>query len=278
MKNFEQKVVAITGAASGIGKALAAELGKRGAHLALNDRDESGLLQTCDELRAQNISVVHSAFDVSDQGAMNGFADLTLSTYGKVDVMVNNAGLGLGNYAFEEYDLDLFEKIMRVNFYGVLYGSRAFVPHLLRQKEAALVNVSSVFGLAGIAQVTAYCASKFAVNGLNQCLIQEYRNSPLTVHSVHPGGINTGITRNSLDYGPAHDVFHQKFLKLSPGYAARVIVRGMEKKKNRILIGAEARQLDWITRLMPVKGMRLINAIIDRKRREAEAQSSTTNI
>ncbi len=271
MKNFQSKVVVITGAGSGIGQALAFAFGRDGARLALNDRDTKALAETANRLRQSGISVLSSAFDVSDKNAVFAFADQVIREYGQVDVVVNNAGLGLGNYAFAEFDLEQFERIMQVNFYGVLYGSRAFVPHLLKQPEAALVNVSSVYGLAGIAEVTAYCASKFAVNGLNQCLIQEYRDSNLRVHSVHPGGINTNITRNSIDYQPKFDLFHKRFLKLSPEYAADVIIRGIRNKKARILIGAEAHRLDFAVRLAPIFGTRLVNKILEKTRREVAA-------
>jgi len=271
MKNFQSKVVVITGAGSGIGQALAEQFAREGARLAINDVDTSALNETALRLQQRGASVLASVFDVSDKDAVFAFAAQVVHDFGQVDVVVNNAGLGLGNYPFAQADLDQFEKIMQVNFYGVLYGSRAFLPHLLKRPEAALVNVSSVYGLAGIAEVTAYCASKFAVNGLNQCLIQEYRDSNLTVHSVHPGGINTNITRNSIDYQPKFELFHKRFLKLSPEYAADTIIRGIRKKKARILIGAEAHRLDVIVRLAPVFGTRLVNKILDKTRREVAA-------
>ncbi|MBI1193225.1 MAG: SDR family NAD(P)-dependent oxidoreductase [Bacteroidetes bacterium] len=271
MKNFQSKVVVVTGAGSGIGQALAFALGKEGARLAINDRDTQALAETATRLQQNGVSMLSSAFDVSDKDAVFAFADQVFGHFGQVDVVVNNAGLGLGNYPFAEFDLEHFERIMQVNFYGVLYGSRAFVPHLLKQPEAALVNVSSVYGLAGIAEGTAYCASKFAVNGLNQCLIQEFRDSSLRVHSVHPGGINTNITRNAIDYQPKFDLFHKRFLKLSPEYAADVIIRGIRNKKARILIGADAHRLDFVVRLAPVFGTRLVNKILDKTRREVAA-------
>jgi butyryl-CoA dehydrogenase len=271
MKNFTSKVVVITGAASGIGRALAEQFARQGARLALNDRNAAALDETALRLRQNGATVLTAAFDVADKTAMFAFAAQVVETCGQVDVVVNNAGLGLGNYPFAELNLAQFEQIMQVNFYGVLYGSRAFVPHLLLRPEAALVNVSSVYGLAGIAEVTAYCASKFAVNGLNQCLIQEFRNTNLTVHSVHPGGIDTNITRNSIDYEPKFELFHKRFLKLSPQYAASVIIRGIRKKKARILIGAEAHRLDVVVRLAPIWGTRLVNKILDKTRREVAA-------
>jgi NAD(P)-dependent dehydrogenase (short-subunit alcohol dehydrogenase family) len=266
MKELADKVVVITGAGSGIGRSLAVQLGALGARLALNDRDGDALARTADS--AGRGGVLQAVFDVSQRSAMEAFASQVQQHFGQVDVVINNAGLGMGSYPFESLDLDLVEKIMAVNFNGVLYGSRAFMPLLLQRPESALVNVSSVYGLAGIAQVTAYCASKFAVHGLNQCLMQEYAGSGLTVHSVHPGGINTNITRNSPDYRPEFDVFARRFLRISPDRAAEVIIRGIRRKKQRILIGKEAYQIDLATRISPWWGGRMINRILERTRRE----------
>lgn len=265
MKDFTHKVVVITGAGSGIGRALAIAFAKAGARLALNDFNAITLAETTALLDRKKEDVLQSVFDVSQKEAMFSFADSVLAQFGQVDVMVNNAGIGLGDYSFDEMDLDLFEKVMDVNFYGVLYGSRAFIPHLLKQSEAALVNVSSVFGLTGIARSSAYCASKFAVHGLNQSLMQEHVNSSLTIHSVHPGGINTNIAKNSLDYREEHDAFHKEFLKLSPDYAAAVIMKGIQNKKRKILIGSEAYLLDFAVRMFPFWGGRQVNKTIQQK-------------
>lgn len=261
MKDFKNKVVVITGAGSGIGRALAVAWAAQGAKLALNDYNAAALQQTIAQLPPPT-DVFESVFDVSHRERMEQFAEAVIHRFGRVDVVVNNAGIGLGDYPFAEIDLNHFEQVMDINFYGVLYGSRAFVPHLLKQPEAALVNISSVFGLTGIALSSAYCASKFAVHGLNQSLQQEYVNSPLTVYSVHPGGINTNIAKNSIDYKETHDAFHKQFLKLSPDYAAQVILQGIQKGRQKILIGSEAHQLDFVTRLFPRWGGRLINKII----------------
>lgn len=263
MKNFKNKVVVITGAGSGIGRALALAFEQEGARLALNDYDVNTLAETVELLT--NKDVLQAAFDVSNKAEMFAFATSVIEKYGQADVMINNAGLALGDYAFDEMDLDMFERVMDVNFNGVLYGSRAFIPHLLKQPAAALVNVSSIFGLAGIALNTPYCASKFAVHGFNQCLIQEYKGTALQVHSVHPGGIDTNITKNAIDYKEIHDRFHKAFLKRSPAAAAQVIIKGIRKKRSRILIGGEARQLDFMLRFFPVWGLSLVNKIIQRK-------------
>lgn len=264
MKEFKNKVVAITGAGSGIGRALALAFAKEGARLALNEFNPVTLNETVD-LIGKGSEVFAVAFDVSDKDSMFSFAKSVKERFGQVDIMINNAGISIGEYPLHEMDLNLFERVMDVNFYGMLYGSRAFIPYLLEQTESSLLNVSSVFGLTGIVRSSAYCASKFAVYGLNQSLIQEHKNSTLTVQSVHPGGIKTNIARNAVDYNDAHEAFHQQFLKLSPEYAASVIIAGIRKKKKRILIGTEAYLLDFVVRLFPVWGGNIVNGIIQKK-------------
>lgn len=264
MKEFKNKVVVITGAGSGIGRALALAFAKEGARLGLNEFNPSTLDETV-ALIGNGSEVFPVAFDVSDKDAMFIFAKSVKERFGQIDVMINNAGISIGEYSLHQMDMALFERVMDVNFYGMLYGSQAFIPYLLEQPEAALLNVSSVFGLTGIINSSAYCASKFAVYGLNQSLIQEHKNSTLTIHSVHPGGIKTNIAKNAVDYNEVHEAFHQQFLKLSPEYAASVIIAGIRKKKKRILIGTEAHLLDFLVRLFPVLGSNIINRIIQKK-------------
>lgn len=270
MRDFKNKVIVITGAGSGIGRALAIAFAKEGAKLALNDFNAATLNQTCILAKEEGAEIFETSFDVSNREAVARFADEVIKHFGQVDVVVNNAGIGLGDYLLHEVDLNLFERVMNINFYGVLNGSHFFIPHLLKQPKSALVNISSVFGLTGIGKSGAYCASKFAVYGLNQCLWNEYADTNLTIHSVHPGGINTNITQNSLDYNSVadtklHDAFQKEFLKLTPGYAASVIIDGIKTKRKKILIGTEARQLDFVTRFFPLWGNGFINKTIKRK-------------
>lgn len=270
MKSFANKVVVITGAGSGIGRALAIAFAKSGAKLALNDFKAAPLNETCTLAKKEGAEIFETSFDVSSRESVAKFADEVMKHYGQIDVVVNNAGIGLGDYLLHEVDLNLFERVMNINFNGVLYGSHFFIPHLLKQPEAALVNISSVFGLTGIGKSGAYCASKFAVHGLNQSLWNDYADTSLTIHSVHPGGINTNITQNSLDYQSVtdtklHDAFQKEFLKLTPDYAAQVIIDGIKSKKKKILIGPEAHQLDFATRFFPVWGNGYINKMIKQK-------------
>lgn len=267
MKVFKDKVVVITGAGSGIGRALAQKFQQLGAQLALNDYNEHTLSETMALLGSEPSEVFHTAFDVSDRAAMFSFADDVMNHFNTVDVVVNNAGLAIGGVDFVNVDLDKFERVIDVNFKGVLYGSKAFLPHLEQRPEAALVNVSSVYGFTGIYQLEAYVSSKFAVNGLTQSLIQAYRGTSLSVHCVYPGGIKTNITKNALDYQKKDELFDRQ-LKHSPAYAAEVIIKGIKKKKNRILIGSEAYVLDFLTRVAPVGGATLVNKQMNPLREE----------
>ena len=267
MKIFKDKVIVITGAGSGIGRALAQKFQQLGAKLALNDYNEKTLSETIELLALPSHQVYYATVDVSDREAMFNFADDVMNHFSAVDVVVNNAGLSIGGVDFVNVDLDKFERVIDVNFKGVLYGSRAFLPYLEQRPEAALVNISSVYGFTGISMLEAYVSSKFAVNGLTQALIHTYRNTPLRIHSVHPGGIKTNITRNALDYQEKDELF-DKLLTLSPAYAAEVIIRGIKKKKSRILIGKEAYLLDFLTRLAPIRGAALVNKYMDPLREE----------
>ena len=274
MRSFRDKVVVISGAGSGIGRALAQAFGAEGAQLALNDIDAEGLEGTCALLPA-NARVSRAVLDVADRDAMFSFAARIVEEFGHVDVVFNNAGIGMGDQEFHHIDLALFDRVMEVNFQGVLNGSSAFVPHLLQRPEAALVNVSSIFGLTGIGLSAAYCASKFAVHGLNQALYQEYRGTALTIHSVHPGGVDTSIARKAIGPSTYNEAFHRKFLKMPPERAARTILAGIRKKKHRILIGGEAYALDLAVRLMPRLGGTLVNAIIRHQVNAAQRETTT---
>lgn len=265
MKTLNNKVIVITGAGSGIGRALTLACSQAGARLALNDHNAAALDETLTLLHPQAQQPMTEVFDVGNKQSMFAFADRVAQTMGGADVLINNAGIGVGNLSFHETDLDLIERAMQVNYFGTLYGSRAFIKQLLQKDEAALANISSIFGLTGIAYSAAYCSSKFAVYGLNQALIHEYRHTHLTISSVHPGGVNTNITANALATSPQSIAFQQQFLKQDPNKAARTILEGIKRKKNRILIGSEAYQLDWVTRLFPIWGGRLVNWMIERQ-------------
>lgn len=268
MKSFSQKTVVITGAGSGIGRALAIRFAAAGAKLALNDYRSDALEETRTLLDREEEDLYCTTFDVSNRQAMLDFAEKVAARLGKVDVMVNNAGVALTPSLFEEVEIDKFDRLHEINFKGTVNGCHAFLPLLTQRPEAALVNVASVFSFGGVMRSAAYVSSKFAVYGFTQSLIQEYWKTGLKVHSVHPAGVKTNITRNSLSNQPSFDELAKRVYKLSPEYAADKIIKGIRKKKSRILIGRDAYLLDWVTRIAPIGGSTLLNNVM-RKTRNA---------
>lgn len=256
MKNFGNKVAVITGAGSGIGRALAVELSHRGAQLALSDVDVAGLADTvvlCEKVGARTRSY---ELDVADRAAMYFHADSVVSDFGKVNLVINNAGVALGADVLD-MTWDDFEWLMNIDFWGVVNGSKAFLPALIESGDGHLANVSSVFGLMGIPGQSAYNAAKFAVRGFTEALRQEMRiaRHPVGVSCVHPGGIKTNIVANArgMDKIGDHDEISRRFQQIAlttPTRAAKVILGGIERNKPRILIGADARGFDLIPRVV----------------------------
>ncbi|MCI4671450.1 MAG: SDR family oxidoreductase [Bacteroidia bacterium] len=259
MKNFQGKVVVITGAGSGIGRALALQLAEKGAFLALNDYKAESLEQTLNLLPPGHEKYIAADFDVSDREQMKGFAQVVINKFGVVDMLINNAGVALRQNPFEEVEMENFDRLHEINFGGVVNGCHAFLPHLQARPEAALVNVASVLSFGGLMRSSAYVSSKFAVYGFTQCLIQENLGSGLQVHSVHPAGVKTNISSNSLNPQKSFDEVAKRVYRLSPEFAAKKIIRGIQRKKSRILIGRDAYLLDLITRLSPIGGASLLN-------------------
>lgn len=258
MKNFNNKVVVITGAASGIGKALAFLFAKEGAKLCLTDNDPEGLKNTANEL---GDSVLKSyCFNVGHYESFVKIAREIKEDFGGADVVINNAGVALGKMTAEETSIEQFEWLMQINFWGMVYGSKVFLPQLKEKNESVLINVSSLFGLLGIKYQSSYCASKFAIRGYTEALMAENTHPGLTIHSVHPGGVNTNISLKARGGDDKFNrIFHDKFLsKRSPESAAKVIINGIRKNKQRIIIGGEAKAGELIARIFPI---RLINFV-----------------
>jgi NAD(P)-dependent dehydrogenase (short-subunit alcohol dehydrogenase family) len=269
MKRFEDKVAAITGAASGIGRGLALGLAARGCHLALSDIDEVGLQETASQARALGVRVTSQRLDVADRGAVYAWANQVVADHGKVNLIFNNAGVALG-CTVEKMKYEDFEWLMNINFWGVVYGTKAFLPHLRASGDGHIVNISSVFGFVGIPTQSAYNAAKFAVRGFTESLCQELDMLDYGVNasSVHPGGIKTGIARAAriddsvyeLGLGYEGDDTRQNFEKsfITPAdKAAETILEGVRRNRRRILVGPDARVFDWVARLLPTAYQRI---------------------
>lgn len=269
MKNFNDKVAAITGAGSGIGRCLALNLAKSGCHLALSDVNEKGLTETVELTKDYAVKVTHQKLDVADRDAFHAWADKVVADHGKVNMIFNNAGVALGS-SVEGMSYEDLEWIMGINFWGVVYGTKAFLPHLQASGDGHIINTSSVFGLMGIPSQSAYNASKFAVRGFTESLREELdiTKSCVSASSVHPGGIKTNIARDARfsdnmealigqSEADAKTQFEQLFIT-SADRAARVILKGVRKNRRRILIGPDARLIDWTVRLFPSIYQRII--------------------
>jgi NAD(P)-dependent dehydrogenase (short-subunit alcohol dehydrogenase family) len=257
MRDLSGRVAVVTGAGSGIGRALAQELGRRGCRLALLDRDGEGLAGTTASLG--DVPVLARQVDVAVVDQVDDAAAAVVEHFGQADILINNAGLSHGGRPFWELPAGDFARVVAVNFWGVVHGSRAFLPHLMARPEAVLVNVSSVFGLIGVRQQSAYCASKFAVRGFTESLRMELRESAPHVRAVtvHPGGVRTAIARNVLPAGQSEQVRRAAaeafdgVARTSPASAATTIVRGIVNGRERVLVGPDARLLDLVARALP---------------------------
>ncbi len=274
----DTKVAAITGAGSGIGRALAQTFAARGYRVAISDVNEAGLQETV-ALCAHSPHV--SKVDVAKQQEVQAWSEAVLKEFGRVDVVVNNAGVALLQ-PVHEVSLEDFEWLFQINFWGVVYGTRAFLPHLLENKRGAIVNISSIFGIVGFPNNGSYCASKFAVRGFTETLRHDLKGSGVLVSCVHPGGIKTNIAANgryrrdpgfSNSKEDAVERF-QKAARTTPEQAAKVIVDGIEAKKSRILIGADARFLDRVQRLFPTDYQSVFGFILKRLGVDAKERQS----
>jgi len=257
MRSFDGRVVAITGAGSGIGRALAVDLARRGALLALSDVDASGLAGTVDLVKAAGAREVRSdVVDVASSTALSAWASDVAGQFGRVNVLVNNAGVSLTGEV-EDLDAGDMEWIVGINFWGVVNGTKAFLPHLIASGEGHVVTLSSLFGLVSIPGQSMYNATKYAVRGFSESLREEMliAGHPVGVTVVHPGGIRTAIVRSSRvsareDHEELARVFDERLAKMSPERAAEIIVRGVLRGKPRVLVGLDAHVLHQLGRLL----------------------------
>ena len=255
-QKLADKVVVITGAGSGIGRALAVRAARGGALLALCDRDAEGLAGTVRLVEhAGAAKVRHDVVDVSDRDAVRQWAAWVIEELGRVNLVVNNAGVtATGDFTAMSYD-DL-DWIVGINFWGVVHGSKEFLPHLIASGDGALVNISSLFGLVSAPGQSAYNATKYAVRGLTEAIREEMlvAGHPVTVTCVHPGGIKTGISRHGrkaagLDGARIDALFEKKLAKMSPDRAAEIILDGALAGKARVLVGLDAHVIHQFARL-----------------------------
>ena len=250
-------VAVVTGAGSGIGRALAQQLATAGSALALADIDEKGLVETAQSLEKKSALVTTHVLDVADEEGVRSFAEDVSKRHERVTLLINNAGVAMEG-TFEEISLDDFRWLININFWGTVYGVKYFLPLLRREKRAHIVDISSVFGLIAPPGQSAYSASKFAVRGFTESLRHELARTTVHVSCVHPGGIRTAIARHArVGAGVKTNgleekvVLFEKMLRTSPEEAAERILRGVERSEPRILIGSDARQIDFVQRLRP---------------------------
>lgn len=255
LSNLDGKVVAITGAGSGIGRELAVQAASQRALLALSDWNADGLAETVDLVKALGAEVRSDVVDVSDRDAMARWATDVVGQFGRVNLVVNNAGVSVSG-DFEDMTYQDFDWIVGINFHGVVNGTKEFLPHLIASGDGALVNISSLFGLISIPGQTAYNATKYAVRGFTEALREEMlvNGHPVTVTCVHPGGIKTGIVRHGrTTAGEDHEkltaMFDKKLAKTSAEKAAGVILKGALSGKARVLVGADAHVLHHFAKL-----------------------------
>jgi NADP-dependent 3-hydroxy acid dehydrogenase YdfG len=270
MEGFAGKVAAVTGAGSGIGQALALELARSGASVAISDVDTEGLAQTEEQLKAIGAPVRSDRLDVTEREAFQIYADQINEHFGKVNQIYNNAGIAFtGDVEITEFK-DI-ERVMDVDFWGVVNGTKAFLPHLIASGDGHVVNVSSLFGLMSMPGQAAYNSAKFAVRGFTEALRQELvlNRDPVKVTSVHPGGIKTAIARNGLtaegvDPEAQYKFFDRRLASTTPQRAAEIILEAVRKNKARVLVGQDAVVLDLIVRITGSGYQRLFAPVLGR--------------
>ncbi|OBK75491.1 SDR family oxidoreductase [Mycobacterium sp. 1274761.0] len=268
MKGFDGKVAVITGAGSGIGQALAIELGRCGAKLAISDVNSEGLAATEERLKAIGAPVKADRLDVTEREAFELYADAVKEHYGTVNQIYNNAGITFMG-SIEASQFKDIERVMDVDYWGVVNGTKIFLPHLIASGDGHVVNISSIFGLLAVPGQGGYNAAKFAVRGFTEALRQEMiiAGHPVKVTCVHPGGIKTAIARNSaaaegVDQEALAKYFDKRLASTSPQRAARVILDGVRKNRARVLVGNDAKTLELFARIAGPRYQRVVAAVM----------------
>lgn len=270
MKNLNNKVAAITGAASGIGRMLAVCLARENCHVAIADVNKEGLQETRSMI-GKNVNVSVHTIDVSDYKQVQLFADDAVAWHGGVDIIINNAAVLLGDF-LDTVTLEDFHWLMNINFWGVVHGTMAFLPYLQKRPEGHVVNISSINGIMPNPNNGPYCSAKYAVKGYTETLYQEMRGTSIHVSCVHPGGIKTNIARNArvkntlsgISADAAAALYDEEVFHTSAESAARDIIRGIRKNNPRIMVGLDAQIMDFLTRMFPKAMIRLAERVTTR--------------
>ncbi|PKN36428.1 MAG: hypothetical protein CVU62_14835 [Deltaproteobacteria bacterium HGW-Deltaproteobacteria-2] len=270
MKNLKNKVAAITGAGSGIGRMLALGLADESCHLAISDVNAAGLKET-EKLIGKGVKISTHIVDVSRQDQVIRFAKEAEERHGGIDIIINNAGVALGDF-LETVPIEDFEWLMGINFWGVVYGTMAFLPYLRKRPEGHIVNISSINGIVSNPNNGPYSASKYAVRGYTETLIQEMKGTNIGVSCVHPGGIKTNIAKNtkvnktyySISSKQAAELYDKEVFRTTAEQAARVIINGIKRNQQRVMIGYDAKILDLFMRFFPQTSVN-ITAIVAKR-------------
>lgn len=258
MINLKDNVIVITGAASGMGRQMAIQLADLGAHLALSDINGEALQKTVALISNKSVKIKTDVINVADEKAVFNYANDVMDYFGHVDRIINNAGK-TGGDTINDVSVESFKFVMDINFYGVFYFTKAFLPHLIKRPSASIVNMGSLNSFVPFPTNGAYNCSKYAVLGLSETLHQELKNTNIKVTSVHPGGIQTNLILNSNNVGPGKTIedvkaSQEKFNKIaltSPEKAARLIIKAMRKKRSKVIVGPDAKFMIFLKRIFP---------------------------
>ncbi len=285
MKDFRDRVAAITGAGSGIGRALALQLAADGCHLSLSDVDAEGLAETVRQLGAPRVKVTTATVDVADRAQVEAWATQTVADHERVHMIFNNAGVALGG-TVEGTTIEEYEWIVGINFWGVVYGTKAFLPHLRAAGEGHVINISSIFGLFSQPTQSGYNATKFAVRGFTESLRQELdlAGGAVSATCVHPGGIKTNIAANARTNGSVAKMTgkdpvssqkdFEKLFRTTADEAAGIILKAVRRNDRRVLVGPDAKVIDICQRLLPTAYQRLVTRAVRSQSRKSAGKKS----
>lgn len=269
MNAFKNKVVVITGAGEGIGRALALNFAEKGAKVILNDINESKLKKSQKQLRIISDDNIYYKADVSNRDEVSAFADFVKTKFDQIDLLINNAGVSIGRMKAVEIPPDINKWIFGINYWGAVNCVNSFRPLMQRHKQAQIVNICSLYSYVGVYQRSAYCASKAALNAYSASLRQELKNDGINVISVFPGMVSSQIVKNSRGWSNNEDKqatlnLYKKYRALSTGEAAHQIIQGIIRKKKRILVGKDAKLIIQLLRFLPTTGENLVNKLVKR--------------